>query len=254
MGVGISLAMLLGAKPGWAQVGTFTAIFFAVGVGLPGGSISDAGERLVLSLLGGLWGFLGIYLRSYFASRRKSLGGVGSSTKETLAETISKATPLANQSDAIKQAATVGAASAVGLTVGLLLGLPRDFWIVVTIILALRPSIPATINFSSMIVVGTLVGALIAASVTFEVINDYFLWIFLLVFAVAFYSTRGMNLGLSQVFMTPFIIVLLNILFRGEWQLAEVQILDVAIGGAIAVLTALILENRRLARLRKLVS
>ena len=167
MGVGISLAMLLGVQPGRAQVGTFTAIFFAVGVGLPGGSISDAGERLVLSLLGGLWAFLGIYLRLYFASRRKSLGGVGSSTKETLAETISQATPLANQSDAPPQTSTVGAASAVGLTVGLLLGLRRDFWIVVTIILGLPPSIPATINFSSMIVVGTLVGALIPASVTF---------------------------------------------------------------------------------------
>ena len=251
IGVGVSLAMLLGAKPGWAQVGTFTAIFFAVGVGLPGGSTADAGERLVLSLLGGLWGFLGIGLRWSFASRRKS--GVASSTKGTLVQTISKAASSANQSDAIKQAVTVGAASAVGLAVGLSLGLPRDFWIVVTIVLALRPSIPATINLSSMIVVGTLAGALIAAWITFEVLNDYLLWVFLLVFSVAFYATRGMNLGLSQVFMTPFIIVLLNILYR-ELVFAEVRILDVAIGGAIAVLTALILENRRLARLRKLIT
>jgi uncharacterized membrane protein YccC len=253
IGIGVFLAMLLGAKPGWAQVGTFTAIFFAVGVGLPGGSISDAGDRLVLSLLGGLWGFLGIGLRSYFASRRKSRSGVGSSSKNALAETISKTKSLTNQSDAIKRAMTVGAASAVGLAVGLLLGLPRDFWIVVTIILALRPSIPATINFSSMIVVGTLAGTLIAALITFEALNDYLLWVFLLAFSLAFYATRGMNLGLSQVFMTPFIIVLLNILYPGHWQLAELRILDVAIGGALAVLTALILENRRLTRLRRLV-
>ena len=101
-----------------------------------------------------------------------------------------------------------------------------------------------------MIVVGTLAGALIAALITFEVLDDYLLWVFLLLLSIAFYTTRGMNLGLSQVFMTPFIIVLLNILFPGHWQLAEARILDVAIGGALAVLTALILENRRLTRLK----
>jgi uncharacterized membrane protein YccC len=255
IGLGVSMVMLLGVYPKWTPVATFTAIFFAVGVGLPGGSIGDAWTRFAFSLIGGLWGFLGMGLRSYFASRRVSIRSqVESLSKENLTQTISKAKSLAKQSEAFRQAVTVGAASAVGLAVGLLLGLPKDFWIVVTIILALRPSIPATINFSSMIVVGTLFGALIAASITFEVINDYLLWVFLLVFSVAFYATRGMNLGLSQVFMTPYIIVLLNILYPGHWQLVEVRILDVVIGGAVAVSTALIIENRRLARLKKLVS
>jgi Fusaric acid resistance protein-like len=249
MGVGVFFAMLLGASPKWAPVSTFTAIFFAVGVGLPGGSIADAGQRLVFSLIGGFWGLLAIGLRSYFIKRRKSLGSeVMTSFTENLTEArLAELKSLMERSEIIRQALVVGVSSAAGLAVGLSLGLPRDFWIIVTIILALRPSIPATINFSSMIVLGTLVGALIAASVTFEVLNDYLLWVFLVVFSVAFYATRGMNLGLSQVFMTPFIIVLLNILYRGEWYLAEVRILDVAIGGAVAVLTALFLENRRLA-------
>ena len=253
MGIGVFVVMLFGTSPRWAPVSAFTAIFFAIGVGLPGGSISDAGQRFFFALFGSFWGFLGMGLRSYFTARRKSLGReVVSSLADNLTEErIAKLMSMMERSEALRQSVTVGVASAIGLSVGLLLGLPRDFWIVVTIILALRPTIPSTIKFSSMIVAGTLVGALIAASVTFVVTNDYLLWIFLLLFSIVFYATRGMNLGLSQVFMTPFIIALLNILFPGQWELAGVRILDVAIGGAVAVLAALIIQNRQLAYHKK---
>lgn len=244
IGLGTFLSMWMGGRPELAPVSAFAAIFFAVGVGLPGGSIAIAGTRLLFSLIGALWGLLGMELR-YLSLRRKSLESeVVTSLKENLTEArFAELKSLMERSDVIKQAMVVGIASALGIGVGLALGLPRDFWIVVTIILALRPSIPATVKLSSMIVVGTIIGALIAASLTFEIVNDYLLWIILLVFSVAFYSTRGMNLGLSQIFMTPFIIVLLNILYPGQWELAGVRILDVAIGGAVAVLTAGFLDN-----------
>jgi len=51
-----------------AQVGKLTAIFFAVGVGLPGGSTGAAFERLWLSLLGGLLAFLGAWLHRSLTS------------------------------------------------------------------------------------------------------------------------------------------------------------------------------------------
>jgi uncharacterized membrane protein YccC len=51
------------------------------------------------------------------------------------------------------------------------------------------------------------------------------------------FAVRGVNLGLSQVLITPFIIILLNLLFPGQWELAGIRILDVTIGGAIAILT-----------------
>ncbi|MGC1929854.1 MAG: hypothetical protein WA667_12825 [Candidatus Nitrosopolaris sp.] len=34
----------------------------------------------------------------------------------------------------------LGIASALGYTIGLVLGLPRDFWIIITIIVAVRPN------------------------------------------------------------------------------------------------------------------
>ena len=142
----------------------------------------------------------------------------------------------------------VGAASAVGLAVGLALGLPRDFWIVVTVIIALRPKIGPTVSFTAMMVLGTIVGAAIAGAVTLEVSNVYLLEALLFGFAIAMFAIRDVNLGLFQVFFSPFIIVLLNLLYPGNWQLAEIRILDVTIGGVIAILMVYLVTIRSVAR------
>ena len=69
----------------------------------------------------------------------------------------------------------IGIASALGYTIGLVLGLPRDFWIVVTIIVAvtLRPNGSPIVTFTSMMIIGTTVGTLIAAVILLETTNFY---------------------------------------------------------------------------------
>jgi hypothetical protein len=247
MMLGVFLPLMFGAYPRWTLAAMFTAIFFAVGVGLPGGSVGVSGSRLVFSLIGSLWGLAGVALHRIIVPPRATGVAVGpvsaGSTKG------GSGAPHANrpwrQPEAFKHAVIVGVASGVGISIGLALGLPRDFWVVVTIILAVRPSISATVSFTSMIVVGTVIGATIAAFVTLGITNDYLLWALLFLFSIGQFATRGMNLGLTQVFNTPFLIILLNILYPGEWQLAEVRILDVVIGGAIAVLTVYLLGVKR---------
>ena len=49
------------------------------------------------------------------------------------------------------------------------------------------------------------------------------------------FATTGVNVILTQIFLVPFVITLLNIYYPGEWYLSFIRILDVAIGGAIAV-------------------
>ncbi|MDA4136938.1 MAG: FUSC family protein [Thaumarchaeota archaeon] len=247
MMVGVFLPLMFGAYPRWALVAMFTAIFFAVGVGLPGGSVGASGSRLVFSLVGSFWGFAGVALHRFIARPRATGVTVGSASAGST-NSGSGAPHLGGpwaQPEAFKHAVIVGVASGVGISIGLALGLPRDFWVVVTIILAVRPNINATVSFTSMIVLGTVVGATMAAFVTLGITNDYLLWTLLFLFSVGQFATRGMNLGLTQVFNTPFLIILLNILYPGEWQLAEVRILDVVIGGAIAVLTVYLLGIKR---------
>jgi hypothetical protein len=248
VGIGVFVALLAALRPTWAPVGTWTAVTFAVGVGLPGGSVSISGVRLVFSLLGALWGLTGVGLHRLISTRIRhgNPQGVRSSTGPTATQPgILRPGAHLVRSEAFKHAVIVGVASTIGHGIGISLGLPRDYWIVATIILALRPSIGETLSFTTMIVGGTLIGAVIAATVTLGVSEDYALWVLMLCIAVALYATRGVNFGLTQVFFTPFVVVLLNILYPGQWQLAETRILDVAIGGAISVVSVYLLSVRR---------
>ncbi len=240
MGLGVFFALLMALYPEYAFPAMFTAIFFAVGIGLPGGSVGATEGRVVFSLLGGFWGLTGIALHRYAADR---LGRhVPHGTTQNFTPIPGRPPVRWFRTDAFKQAGIVGIAAAAGISVGLALGLPRDFWIIVTIVLALRPSIGPTVDFTTMIVIGTAIGAVLAASVTLEITNGYVLWLILLGVAVCLFATRGMNLTLTQIFVTPLIIILLNIVYPGEWQLAETRILDVVIGGAIALVTSYIVQ------------
>lgn len=243
MGLGVCIGMLAGDSFAVAQVGRFTAIFFAVGVGLPGASESVIAARLEFALGGALLAFLGAWVhRSLAPSDKKKSDALwlGGTPRAGVAQLWP--TKLSLKEHIFRWAIGVGIASSVGLAIGLALGLPRDFWIVVTLIIATRPRLGPTVSMTLTIVVGTVVGAIVAAGVTLGVSNIYALEAFLLLFAVFMFATRGVNLGLIQVFFTPFIIILINILFPGQAFLAEVRILDVGIGGALAVLTVYLLS------------
>lgn len=241
VGLGVFIPLVAFGSRTSAQVGKLTAIFFAVGVGLPGGSTGAAVERLWLSLLGGLLAFLGAWLHRSLTSGKAS-GGASVAFEPLLSQLkrcarLPRLTAPSMQSETLRHPLAVGAASALGFTIGLALGLPRDFWIVVTIVIALQPRIGPTVNFTEMMVIGTIAGAVIAAAITVDISDTYLLEGLLLVFATAMFAVRGVNLGLSQVLITPFIIILLNLLYPGQGQLAEIRILDVTIGGAVAILT-----------------
>jgi hypothetical protein len=243
-GVGIFAALMIATRKGWGQVATLTAINFAVGVGLVGGSVAVAEDRLVFAMFGALLAFTGIALRQLFLSRRpaaKSPAGFAAASPP--AEPKPRMSWI--RSDSFEHAALVGLAATVGHTIGVVLGLPRDFWIVVTIIISLRPSLGETFTSTSLVVIGTAIGAVIAASITLTISNDYLLWVLLFAFAIAMFATRNMNFGLTQLFITPLIIILLNILYPGQWLLAETRIVDVAIGGSLSLLTVLLLRLRR---------
>jgi hypothetical protein len=252
VGLGVFIPLTAFGSRTSAQVGKVTAIFFAVGVGLPGASTGAAFERLWLSLLGGLLAFLGAWLHRSLTSG-KAPGGMMSGAFEPLPLQLKRYARLPRltapsvRSEALLHPLAVGAASALGFTIGLALGLPRDFWIVVTIVIALQPRIGATVSFTEMMVIGTIAGAAIAAAITVEISDTYLLAGLLLVFATAMFAVRGVNLGLSQVLITPFIIILLNLLYPGQWQLAEIRVLDVTIGGAIAILTVYLVRIGTLA-------
>lgn len=227
-GLGVFLPMLLHGNERWTRIGMYTAITFAMGVGLPG--TSDAPfQRAMFSIIGALWALTGIALQRVIQSRKIGKEMQPSRMKFQL------------HPDAIRSALTMGAASGLGFLIGTALGLPRDFWVVVTIIITVRPSFNSTLEFTSRMVLGTIVGALVGAAVLYS--NQLYLEFALLgVFAVLMFASRGVNLGLVQIFLAPFIIILLNLVYGRTADFAEARVIDVAIGGMISIATVYVLQ------------
>jgi uncharacterized membrane protein YccC len=203
LGVGVLLVLIFRVSPRWAQVATFTAGTFAVGVGLPGASIQESIQRSSLSLLGGLWAILAIEINRFLAMH-----------KHARPERASSQLASIPRSETLENALLIAVAPALGFTIGLVLGLPKDFWIVVTIITTVRPTFGLTVTFTSKRILGTIAGVLIAAAITIEVDNLYLLSASMIIFFVLMFSTRGVNDVLVQLFLTPFIIILLNIIYE----------------------------------------
>lgn len=235
VGVGVAICLMASSDPEYVLVGKFTAIFFAVGVGLPGGSVSIAPERLWLSMLGGLLAFVGAWLHRSLTK---------SPSQPSHLPMVPKLHDFVLTNTWLRDALVIAIASSLGLLLGLALGLPRDFWIVVTIILAGRTKFGPTLSLATGIVLGTIAGAAMAAAVTLTISNVSVLEAFLLLFGTAMFATRGINLGFSQVWFTPFVIVLLNLLYPGEWWLALYRVLDISLGGVVVIATVYLLSLR----------
>ena len=245
LGIGIFVALFAWSYTKWAAVGMFTAIVFAVGVGLPGYSIQSAGLRTLLSLMGTLWALLGIEIHRFVISHGTQLSEPGSNVAAAIDEKQSKP-----RLEVLRRALLIAIASALGYTIGLVLGLPRDFWIVITIIFAVRPNPNLTITFASMMVMGTIAGALIAAVITLETSSHYLFIALLFSFAAVLFAVIGVNVILIQIFLVPFIIILLSIYYPGQWYLPLVRILDVGIGGTIAIAMVYLKGLKHLSRIR----
>jgi uncharacterized membrane protein YccC len=82
----------------------------------------------------------------------------------------------------------------------------------------------------------------LAAAITLETSSVYVLLPLLFVFAILTFASRGVNFGLVQIFLTPFIIILINIIYPGEWYLAFYRILDVVIGVFLAIIAVYLLS------------
>jgi hypothetical protein len=234
LGIAVSVVLLARVSPRWAATGTFTAITFAVGAGIPGASIEEAALRLSSSLSGALLALLGVGLHRLVLSHRHRAGQTNAPVGQPM-----------TRSEALRSAVLLGILSALGFAIGFVLGLPRDFWVVITLIISVRPSLSLTVSFTLTMAVGTIIGALIAAEITLETSDVYVLVPLMFAFAVLMFASRGVNVGLVQIFLVPFIIILLNIIYPGEWYLAFYRVLEVAIGIVLSIIAVYLLSVRK---------
>ena len=115
------------------------------------------------------------------------------------------------------------------------LPLARSYWVVLTVAIILKPDYGSVFTRAVQRGVGTVIGAVLGAAVLAVV--PYGPWLLLPfgVLAALLPYGRSRNFGLSAVFLTPLVVVLIDLLTPGGWRLAGERAIDTLLACAIVL-------------------
>ncbi len=140
-----------------------------------------------------------------------------------------------------RHALRLGVTATAAATLPTLLSLPHGAWVGLTAMVILKPNFGGTYQQAKQRVIGTVagsvVGAIMAAAITGPIALDFLL----LLFGIPAFSLIAHNYGLGVLFLTPFIVLLLNTVQPGNWEVAAIRSVDTVIGGLLALLAGYLL-------------
>lgn len=117
-----------------------------------------------------------------------------------------------------------------------ILPLQRSYWVVLTVVIVIKPDMGSVFVRAVQRGVGTIIGAVLGAIILAVV--PYGLWLLLpfAVLATLLPYGRSRNYGLFAIFLTPLVVLLIDLLAPGGWQLALDRLVDTLLGCVIVLL------------------
>jgi uncharacterized membrane protein YccC len=115
------------------------------------------------------------------------------------------------------------------------LPLQRSYWVPLTVAIVFKPDYGSVFARALQRGIGTVVGA-VAGAVLLVLVHGTWLLIPFAVLAALLPFGRSRNYGLLATFLTPLVVVLVDLLNPGGWRLAEDRLIDTLIGCAIVLL------------------
>ncbi|MGQ0839698.1 FUSC family protein [Actinokineospora sp.] len=125
----------------------------------------------------------------------------------------------------------------VGLAVllGALLPLEHSFWVALTVAIVLKPDFGSVFGRAVLRGLGTAAGVLLGAGVLAIDPPGWGLVLLVTVTAAALPIGQVRNYGMFSTFVTPLVIVQLDLANAGDWNLVTARLLDTALGCAIVL-------------------
>ncbi len=111
----------------------------------------------------------------------------------------------------------------------------HSYWILLTILVILKPAFSLTKQRNTQRLIGTLCGGIAGALIVIYVKDQTALFVFLLVFMVGTYSFQRLNYVVSVLFMTPYTLILFSFLGENNITVAQERIIDTFVGSFIAL-------------------
>jgi uncharacterized membrane protein YccC len=127
-------------------------------------------------------------------------------------------------------------AAGIGLSLSRSLGLDKGYWVLITIAAVVKPQLSLSTTATIHRVGGTLLGAILAILVIISLSSGWGLVAALFVLTVIAASLIQVNYGIAVVFITPIVLVLLNVAQPGHWQLADTRVVNSLLGAGIGLL------------------
>jgi uncharacterized membrane protein YccC len=115
------------------------------------------------------------------------------------------------------------------------LPLQRSYWVPLTVAIVLKPDLGSVFARALQRGIGTVVGA-VAGAVLLVLVHGAWLLIPFGILAALLPFGRSRNYGLLSTFLTPLVVVLIDLLGPAGWRLAEDRLIDTLIGCAIVLL------------------
>ncbi|RKD14483.1 hypothetical protein BCY91_08410 [Pelobium manganitolerans] len=132
----------------------------------------------------------------------------------------------------------------IGFTVGRMFSLGHhSYWILVTILVIMKPGFSSTKQRNYERVVGTLIGGILGTIILMFVTDETARFVILLLFMLVTYSVIRIKYVVGVIFMTPFILVLFTFLNSASsvTMIASERIVDTLIGSFLAIASSYIL-------------
>lgn len=142
---------------------------------------------------------------------------------------------LTFDSDVFRHALRVAMVSLTGYLVSKSLPLGHhSYWILLTILVILKPGFSLTKQRNYQRLVGTIAGGIAGACFIMFVKDEAARFIILLICMVGAFSFQRLNYTISVLFMTPYVLILFSFIGMGGLGIARERIFDTIVGSAIA--------------------
>ena len=116
------------------------------------------------------------------------------------------------------------------------LPLQRSYWVVLTVVIVLKPDFGSVFARAVQRGIGTVIGAVLGAAILAVVPYGQWLLLPFGVLAALLPYGKSRNFGLMSAFLTPLVVLFIDLLAPGGWRLAADRLLDTLLGCAIVLL------------------
>lgn len=154
---------------------------------------------------------------------------------ETLVENFTLRSPI------FKHSLRLGVVTMIGFGAGIVFSVQNPYWILLTLIVIMRPTFGLTKTRSRQRTIGTLIGAAIAVAIVLITQNTTVYAILAIVSLVIAFSMIQRNFKAAATFVTLFVVFIYALMQPDIFSVIQYRVMDTIIGAGLATLGNLLL-------------